>query len=337
MTRGQARLIRRNLTRLRDAIWKELIISYYTEVDQNYDRVLDIFVRANEGGTKLSKSDLLLSMLIARWGDVNARDEISGLVGHLNTSLTRKNDFDKDFVMKTCLVLSDLPVQYLVKNFNNANLSTIRSNWDDIKKAIAAGVDLVNSFGIDRDTLTSTNALIPVLYFLYKHPRLAPQHGSSAADVENASLIRRWVLMALLNNVFTGRSDTALAATRRVMQAYNDDSSSRLMEIGTELAKSGGWRSLTIRRSRISWIFAMASGKRFWRFRCSTTTTPGEGRLPSGPYLPAVALRRGASRRGGDTAGAARAVPHTWRTELAIWDCFGGEESRNPIGISRRR
>ena len=30
-------------------IWKRDAISYYTENDQDYDRVLDIFVRANEG------------------------------------------------------------------------------------------------------------------------------------------------------------------------------------------------------------------------------------------------------------------------------------------------
>jgi uncharacterized protein with ParB-like and HNH nuclease domain len=53
---------------------------YYTETDQDYDRVLDIFVRANEGGTKLSKSDLLLSMVTSSWDGVNAREEIFNFV-----------------------------------------------------------------------------------------------------------------------------------------------------------------------------------------------------------------------------------------------------------------
>ena len=171
ITKGQMSVFERTLERLYDAIWKNEVIAYYTEHDQDYDRVLDIFVRANEGGTKLSKSDLLLSMVTAKWGDMNARQEIYGFVDAVNNQLTRRNDFDKDFVMKACLVLSDLPVAYLVKNFNNQNLELIRQNWPDIKYAARRGIDLVNSFGIDRDTLASANALIPVLYFLYTHPK----------------------------------------------------------------------------------------------------------------------------------------------------------------------
>jgi len=127
-TRSQTSLFRRNLDRLYRVIWKDDVIAYYTEEDQDYDRVLDIFVRANEGGTKLSKSDLLLSMVTSKWGDVNAREEIYGFVEYLNSDLLRRNDFDKDFVMKTSLVVSDLPVQYRVENFNNQNLNLIRQN-----------------------------------------------------------------------------------------------------------------------------------------------------------------------------------------------------------------
>jgi len=78
ITRRQENVFKRNLERLYRAVWKDEVISYYTEHDQDYDRVLDIFVRANEGGTKLSKSDLLLSMVTSQWGGVNARDEIYG-------------------------------------------------------------------------------------------------------------------------------------------------------------------------------------------------------------------------------------------------------------------
>src|SRR5439155_313897 len=82
------------------------------------------------------------------------RDEIYEFVDHLNNDLTRKNNFDKDFIMKTCLVLSDLPVQYKVENFNNQNLMLIYSEWERIKSAIERTINLINSFGIDRDTLT---------------------------------------------------------------------------------------------------------------------------------------------------------------------------------------
>jgi len=216
-TRAQERIVQNILDRLYDVVWKDQILSYYTEHDQNYDRVLDIFVRANQGGTRLSKSDLLLSMVTAKWGDGSAREEIYGFVDRINGDLTRKNNLDKDFVMKTCLVLCDLPVQYRVQNFNNANLTLIRDRWADITSAIERGVTLVNTFSIDRDTLTSANALIPVIYYLYLHPKNTLL-GSTSFDARNAMAIRRWLTMALLNNVFGGTSDRTLTDARGSLQ-----------------------------------------------------------------------------------------------------------------------
>jgi hypothetical protein len=37
------------------------LINYFTEAEQDLDRVLNIFIRVNSGGTTLSYSDLLLS------------------------------------------------------------------------------------------------------------------------------------------------------------------------------------------------------------------------------------------------------------------------------------
>ncbi len=148
LSRSERKTFERNLERPYQAVHEDEVIAYYTETDQDCDRVLDIFVRANEGGTKLSKSDLLLSMVTSNWDGVNARDEIFNFVDRVNTQLTRRNDFDKDFIMKSCLVLTDLPVAYKVQNFNNANLTTIRQHWPKIKKAVEQGTDLANSFGI---------------------------------------------------------------------------------------------------------------------------------------------------------------------------------------------
>lgn len=216
LSRSERRTFDRNLDRLYKAVHEDEVIAYYTETDQDYDRVLDIFVRANEGGTKLSKSDLLLSMVTSSWEGVNAREEIFNFVDRVNTK-ARRNDFDKDFIMKSCLVLTDLPVAYKVQNFNNANLTTIRQQWPSIKKAVEKGVDLANSFGIDRDNLTSANALIPVIYYLFKNSGVTFL-GSTPFEERNADQIRRWLIMALLNGVFGGTSDNMLRDIRASLQ-----------------------------------------------------------------------------------------------------------------------
>ncbi len=218
---GQIRAFNRNLRRLHEVVWRDDVVWHHTEEDPDYDRVLDIFVRANSGGTPLSKSDLLLSMVTARWTEVNAREEIFGFVDRLNAELTRPNNFSKDFVLKTCLVLSDLPVQYRVQNFSDKNLGLIFERWEGIKAAVEAGVNLANRFGLDRDTLLSANALIPVLYYLYARGGTTLR-GTKASDAKNAAVIRRWLTAAMLNNVFSGASDNVLRETRRVIRERLD-------------------------------------------------------------------------------------------------------------------
>ena len=218
LERQDRRVFARNFERLYKAIHVDDVIAYYTEYDQDYDRVLDIFVRANDGGTKLSKSDLLLSMVTSKWAGMNARDEIFSFVDSLNFAHSRKNDFDKDFIMKACLVLTDLPVVYKVQNFNNTNLELIRDQWENIKVAIRAGVNLINSFGIDRDNLTSVNAVIPVIYYLYKNPGRTLL-GSTPFDVKNANRVRRWLIMALLKGAFGRAADGLLNGIRSKIQA----------------------------------------------------------------------------------------------------------------------
>ena len=238
-TKAQVRVVRQNLTRLFRSVWKDEVVASYTEHDQDYDRVLDIFVRANEGGTKLSKSDLLLSMVTSKWQGTNARQEIYGFVDHLNNGLLRKNNLDKDFVMKSCLVLLDLPVQYLVKNFNNPNLLLIEQRWPDIKSAIERTVRLVNSFGIDRDTLTSANALIPLGYYLFHRPGRT-MLGTSAADALERDRIRTWFTAALLLRVFGGHSDTMLAELRRILQQHPEGDQFPMEALNAHISKTRG-------------------------------------------------------------------------------------------------
>ena len=81
-------------------------------------------------------------------------------------------------------------------------------------------MDLANSFGIDRDNLTSANALIPVIYHLLKHNGVN-MRGSTPFEARNADRIRRWLIMALLNGVFGGTSDNMLRDIRASMQGLS--------------------------------------------------------------------------------------------------------------------
>lgn len=215
-----ASIVEHNLTRLYEAIWTDDVLSYHTETDPDHERILEIFVRANSGGTELSKSDLLLSTLTLHWGAENAREVINAFVDELNDSLTRKNRLNRDFVMKSCLVLLNLPVAYRVSSFTKDTCARIKERWDDIRDATRRAVDAANAFGIDESTLTSANALIPIAFYLYQHPKLTLR-GESAIEVANAARVRVWLLSALLNRVLGVSSDSMLTRLREALQMHH--------------------------------------------------------------------------------------------------------------------
>jgi hypothetical protein len=237
-TKDAVRRFRDNFYRLYRAVWKDESIAVHTEIDQDYDRVLDIFVRANDGGVKLSKSDLLLSMVTSQWGDLNAREQIYNFVDHLNDGQSAKNNLDKDFLMKTCLVLSDLPVRYAVENFNNQNLETIKSHWVGIQDATGNAVRLTNSFGIDRDTLLSANALIPIIQFIFLNPHFKIG-GTTDFDMRSRENIRIWLEASLLRNVFSGSGDTILGRARAILKASQGKGPFPISQLNADFAKVG--------------------------------------------------------------------------------------------------
>lgn len=231
-TKAQENMFERNLWRLYEAIWKDPAISYYVEHNQDYDRVLDIFVRANEAGTQLNKVQILMAMLTSKWS-ANAKDMIEVFIGYVNG--LGRNKFGLEFVMRTCLVLCDLPVRYRINNFTNQNITKIENNWEKIKSAIERAIRLVNAFNIG---LTSQNALIPIAYYLYQHPEVSLL-GTTLFDERNASLVRRWLILVLLNKIFGRAPEQVLVNTRHVLTRYSAQADFPFDALNAELEEMG--------------------------------------------------------------------------------------------------
>ena len=123
------------LHRLFEVIRNLLLVSFYEERSQELEKVLQIFIRTNSGGTVLSYSDLLLSVAVAQWSS-NAREEIHQLVDDLNKTGTGFT-FSKDWVLKAGLMLSDIgSVGFKVDNFNRNNMKILETRWATIKEAL---------------------------------------------------------------------------------------------------------------------------------------------------------------------------------------------------------
>lgn len=217
-SREQAKFAINALSRLYNIINKAGTISYYREKTVELDKVLNIFIRVNSGGTKLSYSDLLLSIASAQWEYHDAREEITEFVDEVN-SIGDGFRINKDFVLKTALVLSDFSnIAFKVDNFNKQNMMKIESLWDDIKKAIRQAVLLVSSFGYSGETLSSNNALIPIAYYLFINGM--PENFVDSGNTKtNKDKIKKWLIRSLLKKVFSGQPDNVLRPIRDILKS----------------------------------------------------------------------------------------------------------------------
>ncbi|GAA7302525.1 hypothetical protein HpBGD104_10220 [Helicobacter pylori] len=103
------------LEKLKDAFHNKLLISFFEEKEKNLNKVLNIFIRVNSGGEKLSYSDLLMSILTASFSS-DIREKMNGLVDALKDK--GFPNVGQDQVLKTCLLLIGKDTTFELKNFN---------------------------------------------------------------------------------------------------------------------------------------------------------------------------------------------------------------------------
>jgi hypothetical protein len=217
LTDQQKENANRLIGKLHSRVHTVTVGNYYEEKSQSYDKVLQIFVRANSGGQPLEYSDLLLATATAKWETYDARKEIHDFTDTINRIGTGYQ-FGKDFVLKSCLYLTEhLPIQYQVKNFNLTNLRAIENNWTTIKLALTTTVTLISRFGFNSKNIVAPLALLPIAFFLMKRGDWSFDESSNKEDAEAQISIRRWFVFATLKNAFGSSSDTTLSRLRELL------------------------------------------------------------------------------------------------------------------------
>lgn len=207
-----------NVARIKN-LFNELELIYYYNIDtttgkfQDYEEILEIFIRTNSGGTVLGKSDLMFSLIKLNWE--YAEEEFENLLNTLNEN--GAFNFDKDFILKAALVLIDKKAQYKVEKFKgiegDKNLEAIRSNWTNIQKSFQYLDDFLVYARITSDSmLPSYNALIPIIYFAYIH-------DCKAYSPKVKQNMQTWLYKVLLNANFSGQSDTIIDTCAETIKA----------------------------------------------------------------------------------------------------------------------
>ena len=212
------------LDRLHRSVRVDQVVAYYEEKSQDIERVLNIFIRCNRGGTPLSYSNLLLSIAVSQWKNLDARREVYGLVDEMN-KVRPGLLFNADFVLKAGLMLSDIAsVGFMVENFTYDNMAVLEENWPNIRQALMETVELVDRFGFDSRTIQASNSLLPIAYYLYK--KGAPKDFESSDQfLHDRAVIRGWLTRSILkeSGIWGSGLDTLLTALREVIRNSNSN------------------------------------------------------------------------------------------------------------------
>jgi uncharacterized protein with ParB-like and HNH nuclease domain len=206
-TKEQMQHCSQTLSKLYKYLSEKEMINFYLEKSDELDKVLHIFIRVNSGGTKLSYSDLLLSIATAQWQEKDAREIIHKFVDQMNLIGSGFN-VNKDLVLKSCLVLADIKdIKFKVENFTAANMKVIEDDWQNISRSFELALRLISSFGFSENTLTAYNAIIPIAYFIRKN-NFNEEILSASVHSENRRFIKEWLIRALLKRIFGGTPDS---------------------------------------------------------------------------------------------------------------------------------
>lgn len=205
------------LSTLFEAIHVKRLINYYLQEEQEPDKVLDIFIRTNSGGTPLSFSDLLMSIASANWKNINARKEIDGIISEIYSIGRPGFLIDKDFVLKTCLVLFVDNIKFQLKNFTFENVQLFETNWGKVKKSIVAAFTLFEKLGFNNSTFRAKNAAIPVIYYIY-YNNLSDSIVKATYDKDDRKTITKWLTLTFIKSIFGGQTDSVLVSMRKVLK-----------------------------------------------------------------------------------------------------------------------
>ncbi len=204
------------LEKLKNAFCTEKLISYFEEKEKDLDKVLNIFIRVNSGGVKLSYSDLLMSILTASFSS-DIREKMNALVDALK--IKGFSNMGQDQVLKTCLLLIGKDTTFELKNFNKNNVKEIEENWEKITESIYDAAKLLETFGY-AGYLSSAYILSSLAYFYFLNPKM---------DKNDEEQALKFVRNAQITSYFSSTTDTKLSTIAhsikeaRTFEAFNDN------------------------------------------------------------------------------------------------------------------
>ena len=215
---------RKMLNILKTALREKPNVNYFSAKDKSLPEVVDVFVRVNSGGQKLSASDLMLSVAAGAQGEVDIHLKMQEAINYINCApkdLDNGFKVDKELILTAGLLFTGAESLSLQKkeNYSRERMDEIfLSSWENIIDALANSVQYIEHIGFCGRKLTSKNLILPIAYYFYKN-NLTDKHKDSTSNRArcDAIFIRQWMLRAMINNVFMDGTGSTLLRIRHVI------------------------------------------------------------------------------------------------------------------------
>lgn len=193
-------------------IKEDKIINFYKIDIQELDKILNMFIRVNIGGTKLHYSDLILSKITVVWKNNDAKKSINMLMAKI-----KKLGFkvSKDFILKASLMLTDNNIKFEIKNFTNDKVLEIENSWKIIEKYLMLSFKILKYFGYNKDYINSYNAILPISYYL---KNINADNNFIHNDNKDCLTVLKWFRIASIKSIFSDSSDSTLSKYRDIIK-----------------------------------------------------------------------------------------------------------------------
>lgn len=204
--RARQKAVRKNLSQL-SSLLREDKHFWVQELDGvasdfKYRTVLDIFVRVNNGGTKLEAADLMFAAMKEKWSDIEERVEgISEMLSGSNLAV------DKSLVLKCLVVAHDKGADLSPDKFTgpgaDALVDKIEQDWPTAERAFQQLSDFIrNDLKLySESAIRSYNSFVPLFDYLYHNP---------SPDEPTRNLMRAFHYKAQVFGWFRAQTDTVI-------------------------------------------------------------------------------------------------------------------------------
>lgn len=206
---------RRVLNKLCTKIYDEKIIRYSEIFGMLQDDALEMFVRFNDGGKPLKKSDITMAIFNVYWP--MAKSEF----GSLQASVCK--DFGTDFIVRTALMLyGDVSKSCIDRTVAN----NLRDNWDYFTNCLIELKSLLSDFKLTLSDFSKRwNVLLPIIYVINRNP-----------DYRNSlDGIRCYLYRAMFFTYFQNGTTGKLSKLRNAINEYDFSITEELLEQIPEL------------------------------------------------------------------------------------------------------